>query len=223
MRITLIDYGAANLPSVEHAFQQLGVATERANMPEQIAAAKALVLPGAGRFSRMMHTLQVQDLHDPIRIALGHNVPFLGIALGMQALFEGSEDAPESSGFGIFPGRVSALPENVRAPHLGWNRIDYLADSRLLRGISPKAWFYFAHAFAAPMDGGRQAMGRVIEMRPSAPRPVAPAAGATASCNHGVPFVAAAEHGRVFAVQFHPEKSGGAGLDVLRNFLEAAR
>ena len=224
MRITLIDYGAGNLPSVERAFQQLGAETERATTPEQIAAASALVLPGVGHFGAMMRTLDVHQLRAATQEALARKVPFFGICLGMQALYEGSDEAPEHAGFGVFPGRVTALPRTVRLPHMGWNQLQSVREGKLLRGISEKSWFYFAHTFAAPAAGEAGGSGgRVLEMRPANSPPVEQAAGTAALCTHGRPFVAVAESGNVLAVQFHPEKSGRAGMCVLRRFIEAVR
>ncbi len=226
MRITLIDYGAFNLPSVERAFQHLGAATERATTPEQIDSAQCLVLPGAGRFSAMMHRLETQQLAEPLHNALRRNVPFFGIALGMHALFEGSSDAPEQAGLAILEGSAAPLPRTSKVPHIGWSRLQHAGNSHLLRGIPPSAWFYFAHASAVPVEAS-PAAGRVLEMRPSAARSPEKKtdlpAGITATCVYGQTFAAIAEKGRNFAVQFLPEKSGAAGLDVLRNFLEAAR
>jgi len=225
MRITLIDYGATNLPSVEHAFQQLGATTERATTPEQIAAATALVLPGVGRFGAMMRALEVHQLRSATSEALGRKVPFFGIGLGLHALYEGSDESPEHPGFAILPGRVVALPLTVRLPHMGWRQLQRARDGKLLRGISEKAWFYFAHTFAIPAGSADapHGSGRVLEMRPANTPPPEPPLGAVALCTHGLPFVAVMESGHVSGVQFHPEKSGRAGMCVLRRFLEAAR
>ncbi len=227
MRVTLIDYGAGNLPSVERAFQHLGAATERATVPEQVAGAECLVLPGVGHFGAMMHRLEWQQLAEPLRAALHRKIPLLGICLGMQALFEACEEAPALPGFNVFPGCVTALPRNVRLPHLGWNQIQQVQESRLLRGISESAWFYFAHSHAVStgMDSPVPT-GRVLQMPSAAALPQRAAAlpdGAVATCNYGTSFVAATEKAHVFGVQFHPEKSGDAGMDVFRNFLEAVR
>ena len=222
VRITLIDYGAGNLPSVERALQHLGAATERATTPEAIAAAKVLVLPGVGHFDRLMHTLEAQRLAEPARQALARDVPFLGICLGMQALYEGSDESGDRPGFGIFRGRAQELPRTVRLPHMVWNLLEHLNAVRLLRDVSPKAWFYFAHTHGVAA-GNLASSGRVIAMRPAAPRATETPEGATAVCHYGRPFIAVAERGNVFGVQFHPEKSGEAGMDVLRNFLGAIR
>lgn len=224
MRITLIDVGATNLPSVERAFQHLGAATERATVPEQIAAATALVLPGAGRLGAVMRALDAQQLLEPIREALARKTPFLGIGPGMHALYEASDEEPPQAGFAVFAGHVLPLPENAQCPHLGWNQLQQVRPGRLLRGLSEKAWFYFAHTAAAPAAQESPATSRrVLEMRPSGAKAVEHPASSVAVCRHGGAFVAAAEIEKVFAVQFRPEKSGDAGLDVLRNFLEAAR
>lgn len=227
MRITLIDYGAGNLPSVERAFQHLGVATERATTPEQIASAQCLVLPGAGIFRSMMRRLDTQQLAASLREALQRQVPLLGISLGMHALYERSADAPGFSGFSVFPGEAAPLPRSVKLPHIGWNQIRPVGNSHLLRGIPQSAWFYFAHTLAIPAGDASISPGRVLEMRPSAVRLPKKKdelpAGTIATCSYGHTFVAAAEKGRMFAVQFQPEKSGPAGMDVLRNFLEAVR
>lgn len=224
MRVTLIDFGATNLPSVERALQHLSASTERATVPEQITAATALVLPGAGSFAGMMRVLETQQMIAPIRDALARKAPFLGIALGMHALFEGSAEEPQHAGFAVFPGRVLPLSRNAQVPHLGWNRVQHVRPGRLLRNVSEKDWFYFAHTFAVPAASASPATsGRVLEMRPTAPKAVEHPASASAVCHHGGSFVAVAEAENVFAVQFRPEKSGDAGMDVLRNFLEAAR
>jgi glutamine amidotransferase len=159
---------------------------------------------------------------EPVRDAHARKVPFLGICLGMQALFQGSEEGGQLEGFGIFPGRAVALPRSERLPHMGWNQLHPLTAGRLLRNISSKAWFYFAHSYAVAA-GAPGGTGRVIEMRTGAPLSTEPPEGTVALCTHGRPFVAVVERDNVFGVQFHPEKSGAAGMDVLRNFLGAIR
>lgn len=196
--ITIVDYGAGNVPSVERAFQRLGARTRRAFLPEELAGATALVLPGVGHFGALARALRERELAAGLRKALEENIPFLGICLGMQALYETSVEAPGESGLGVFRGAVSTLPASVKLPHMGWNRLRAMRDSRLMRGISPDAWFYFAHSYAV----------------------ASPAAEAVAVCSYGVDFTAVIEHENVFGVQFHPEKSGDAGAQVLKNFLE---
>lgn len=197
MKISLLDYGAGNVPSVERALQRLGVESQRAVTPECIANADALVLPGVGHFDMLMRALDVHELRAPLVDALARGVPFLGICLGLQALYLASDEAPELIGLQLFPGRVRSLPPVVKLPHMGWNRLLVRRKSRLLDGIDADSYFYFAHTYAAIND------------RPET----------VAACNYGTDFVAVLEKKNICAVQFHPEKSGAAGALVLRNFL----
>lgn len=199
MTIALVDYGAGNLPSVEWALQRLGVKIERTTQPEQVAAARAIVLPGVGHFGAFVAGLRDRNLTKPLRAARESRVPILGICLGLQAMFASSEEAPEELGLGFFPETVKALPRNVKSPHIGWNQLRRVRESRLLRGIPQEAYFYFAHSFAAP----------------------ASACVTVAACDHGASFAAAIEYDNLFGVQFHPEKSGEIGALVLRNFVES--
>lgn len=201
MKVSLIEYDAGNLPSVERALSRQGVETERVAQPESIAAARVLILPGVGHFGQLMRTLSSRGLLEPIREAISGDVPILGICLGLQALFASSAEAPDDTGLNIFPGAVSALPVTAKLPHMGWNQLRYVRPSALLEGIPADAYFYFAHSYAA-LDAGESA---------------------TAICEHGVPFVAALERQNLFAVQFHPEKSGDVGARVLANFVALAR
>jgi imidazole glycerol phosphate synthase glutamine amidotransferase subunit len=136
-------------------------------------------------------------LLEPIREAISGGVPLLGICLGLQALFASSAEAPDDTGLSILPGTVSALPVTAKLPHMGWNQLRHVRRSALLEGLPTNAYFYFAHSYAA-LDAGESAI---------------------AICEHGVPFVAALERQNLFAVQFHPEKSGDAGARVLANFV----
>jgi len=201
VRISVVDYGASNLPSVERAFEKLGAATERASTAEQIARAEAIVLPGVGHFGAFVEGLRQRELAGPLEEARKRGTPILGICLGMQALFARSEEAPEEAGLHFFAGDVRALPVTVKSPHIGWNQVRATRESTLLRGIGAEDYFYFAHSYAA----------------------LAEAEQTVAACDHGVAFAAAIECGNVMGVQFHPEKSGETGARVLRNFLEAAR
>ena len=196
-KISLIEYDAGNLPSVERALARQGVETERAATPESIAAARVLILPGVGHFGQLMRTLAARGLLAPIRGAIAGGVPLLGICLGLQALFTSSSEAPEDKGLDVLPGSVSALPFTAKLPHMGWNQLRQVRPSVLLESIAANAYFYFAHSYAA-LDAGESAV---------------------AMCEHGVPFVAALERRNLFAVQFHPEKSGDAGARVLANFV----
>ena len=196
MKISLVEYDAGNLPSVERALARQGIQTERAATPEAISAARVLILPGVGHFGQLMRTLGSRGLLQPIRQAISAGVPLLGICLGLQALFTSSAEAPQDRGLDIFSGTVSSLPITAKLPHMGWNQLRHVRRSALLEAIPADAYFYFAHSYAA-LDAGDAA---------------------TAMCEHGVPFVAALERENLFAVQFHPEKSGEAGARVLANF-----
>ena len=201
MKISLIDYGAGNLPSVERALRRLSAETERITAAEPLRQAAAIVLPGVGHYAAVVRALDDQSLHGPLGERIAANIPFLGICLGLQALYETNDEAPGLAGLGILPGKVAELPHNVKLPHMGWNQVRPLRETRLFRGIPESEFFYFAHSFAATE--------------------VSPAAAAT--CEHGAEFVAAVEQGNLFGVQFHPEKSATAGAKILKNFLEVAR
>ena len=198
-RIAIVDYGAGNLPSVERALQKLGAETERATDPRQIESARAIVVPGVGHFGAFVAGLRDRKLTEPLRAAFEAAKPMLGICLGLQAMFASSEEAPGDAGLAFFPEQVRALPTNVKSPHIGWNQLRRTRESRLLRGIPDDAYFYFAHSFAAP----------------------ASAQPTVAACEHGFPFAAVIERGSLAGVQFHPEKSGETGAQVLRNFVES--
>ncbi|HVB87801.1 MAG TPA: imidazole glycerol phosphate synthase subunit HisH [Candidatus Dormibacteraeota bacterium] len=199
MKIAIVDYGAGNLPSVERALRGLGAETERATEPAQVAGAHAIVLPGVGHFGAFVAGLRERKLTEPLQAAHQSGTPILGICLGLQAMFASSEEAPCESGLQFFPEKVTALPTNVKSPHIGWNQLRRVRESRLLHGLPEDAYFYFAHSFAAPGS----------------------ALATVAACDHGVSFAAVIEQENLFGVQFHPEKSGETGALVLRNFLES--
>ncbi|MFZ1010953.1 MAG: imidazole glycerol phosphate synthase subunit HisH [Candidatus Sulfotelmatobacter sp.] len=194
--IAIVDYGAGNLNSVKKAFDHLGAEVSVTNAAETIAAADKIVLPGVGHFS----ALQVLDrtgLRKALLQATSAGKPFLGICLGMQWLFEGSEECNELAGASIFSGKCRQFPTSVKSPHVGWNSLTVRESSKLLRGISPDSFVYYTHSYHAPVQTET-----------------------TAVSEYGLPFAGAVERGNIFGVQFHPEKSGDVGLSILKNFCE---
>ena len=200
MKVTIIDYGAGNVPSVERALDRLGAKSERTGSPEDISKARVLLLPGVGHYSALVRALDEQNMRAPLVDAIGRGVPFLGICLGLQVLFESSAESPQLRGLSLLLGKVRALPSGVKLPHMGWNQIAANRESRLLAGIDSGAYFYFAHSYAAPDSNGSTA----------------------ATCFHGISFAAVVEKQNIYGVQFHPEKSGDAGSRLLENFLRLA-
>jgi imidazole glycerol phosphate synthase glutamine amidotransferase subunit len=200
LRVTIFDYDAGNVPSIERALQRLGADSQCTTSPECISNAEAVLLPGVGHIAALVRALDEQNLRSPLIDAIHRGVPFLGICLGLQVLYESSEEAPQLQGLHLLPGRISALPSNVKLPHMGWNQAAVKRESRLLQGISKDAYFYFAHSYAA-RDSNKAAV---------------------ATCSHGAEFAAVLEQQNIFAVQFHPEKSGAPGARVLQNFLRFA-
>jgi len=201
VNISIVDYGAGNLPSIERALRSLGAETECVTRPEQIASARALILPGVGHFSAFVAGLRERHLTAALQHAIAGGTPVLGICLGLQAMFSSSAEAPGEPGLDLIHENVHALPADVKSPHIGWNQLRRLRKSILLREIPDDAYFYFAHSYAAAASEPHTA----------------------AACDHGFPFAAVLEQGNMMAVQFHPEKSGETGWRVLRNFLEWAQ
>ena len=200
MILTLVDYGAGNVTSVARAFRRLGAEVRLSNAPAEISAASALVLPGVGHCAALLRALDSHSLRTPLLQSINRGTPFLGICLGLQALYQRSDEAPDVLGLGIFPERIHLLPKDVKLPHMGWNQLRKTRHSALLDGIPSDAYFYFAHSYAAPATGAATA----------------------AICDHGREFAAIIECHRVFGVQFHPEKSGAPGATLLANFLRLA-
>jgi len=202
MKVTLIDYGAGNVASVERALHRLGAQSHRASTAECINNAEALILPGVGHYAALIRALDERQMRAALLQAIEQGVPFLGVCLGLQALYQHSEEAPELAGLSLFPGRVAALPSQVKLPHMGWNQLQVKQNSRLLQNIPADAYFYFAHSYAAVID---QTPGPCV-----------------ATCTHGAEFAAVIERQKLYAVQFHPEKSGTPGAQLLQNFLRLA-
>lgn len=198
MPIALIDYGAGNLTSVRKAFAHLGAELYQPESPGDLERASAVVVPGVGHFGSTRAL--TPEWHAAIRAGLDRGQPLFGICLGMQWLFEGSDEAPDCPGLGFLAGRCWKLtggPERLKVPHVGWNTLDPAGESGLLAGLPGGSSVYFTHSYACP---------------------VTPATAATTEYG-GERFAAAVDTGQVMGVQFHPEKSGDAGLTILRNFL----
>jgi imidazole glycerol-phosphate synthase subunit HisH len=196
--IALIDYGAGNLDSVRRAFRAVGVETRTFKNALDLDEADAIVVPGVGHFQA---TSTIDEAWRDAFIRHVYNGrPLLGICLGMQWLFEGSEEAPGCPGLGLIEGACARLrPEGLKVPHVGWNQLEPVRASALLEGLSETAYAYFTHTYAAPVT-----------------------ADCVATTSHGARFAAAVERGMVWGTQFHPEKSGDAGLQILRNFVRLA-
>ncbi len=194
--IAIVDYGAGNLNSVKKAFQHIGADALVTSDPASLAAADKIVLPGVGHFSAL-GTLDRMGLRDAMSQSARAGKPLLGICLGMQWLFDGSEEAPQIAGTGLFSGTCRHFPSSVKSPHVGWNSLTVQKNSRLLRGLAQDTFVYYTHSFHAPV-----------------------VAATTGASEYGLRFSAAVEQDNIFGVQFHPEKSGPAGLLILKNFCE---
>jgi imidazole glycerol phosphate synthase glutamine amidotransferase subunit len=188
--IAIVDYGAGNLRSVQNTLDEIGAQYRVVRRAEELANASKIILPGVGHIGQMMRSLDTARIRD----AAVSGVPFLGICLGLQALFEGSEEDDTVQGFGLFPGKVRRFPLDARVPHMGWNNVVPAKTSRLIDGTPH---LYFAHSYYCPVVDGT-----------------------AATCTYaGVTYTAVLEHGNLMGVQFHPEKSGPAGLDIVRRFV----
>ena len=192
--IAIVDYGAGNLISVKKAFDWLGQQSLITSDPAQLVNAAKIVLPGVGHFATTASLIR-SGLRDAIAGAIETGVPFLGICVGMQWMFKGSAESPETQGLGLFEGECERFPSTVKSPHVGWNSLQIESSSRLFRGVPSSSFVYFTHSFRAPVDGAT-----------------------VACCEYGGKFSAAVERDHIFGVQFHPEKSGETGLAILSNF-----
>ena len=192
--IAIVDYGAGNLVSVKKALDWLGAESAITSDPGQVAKASKIVLPGVGHFASTV-ALGRLGLQDAIANAIGRGISFLGICVGMQWMFERSQESPKTLGLGVFEGECERFPASVKSPHVGWNQLEVGSSSRLLRGVPSSAFVYFTHSYRAPVSDAT-----------------------TACCEYGGRFSAAVERDHLFGVQFHPEKSGEIGLKLLGNF-----
>jgi imidazole glycerol phosphate synthase glutamine amidotransferase subunit len=195
--IAIIDYGAGNLRSVQNTLDEIGATYQVLSGPEGLAKAAKVILPGVGHFGQMMRALDGRRLRTPVLERIRAGIPFLGICLGLQALFSESEEAPEVRGFDVFSGAVRRFPQDARVPHMGWNELERRRESRLLQGLGERPYVYFAHSYYVP-EGPATAV----------------------ASTYTNPYTAILEHENLFGVQFHPEKSGPVGLKIVKNFLE---
>lgn len=197
--IAIIDYDAGNIKSVEKAFQYIGEETILSRSREEILAADKVILPGVGSFGDAMEKLKKYDLIDTIYEVVKRGTPFMGICLGLQLLFESSDETPGVPGLGILPGEIVRIPdaEGLKIPHIGWNSLDLQNDGRLYKGIKDKSYVYFVHSYYL------KAKDESI---------------VKATTEYSTHIHASVEKDNVFACQFHPEKSGDVGLQILKNF-----
>ena len=202
MEALVVDYGAGNLTSVMKALRAVGASPVSGSGAQAVARATAIVIPGVGHFSQ---TASIDDrARDAVRTAIARGVPVLGICLGLQWLFDGSDEAPAVAGLGVFQGRCFPLGSDrgqtpLKVPHVGWNTVESVGRPSALLDAIPPSFAYFTHTYAAPVVDDT-----------------------VATTTHGTAFSAVVERGRVFGAQFHPEKSGDAGLLLLANFVRIA-
>ncbi len=199
--ISIVDYGMGNLRSVSKAFETQGYAVKVTSNARDIGDANGLVLPGVGAFGECMANLERHGLVEPIKEYINSGRPFLGICLGFQILFEDSEESPGVNGMGLLKGKVVRFPDfgekRIKVPQMGWNRINFETGSSVLNNIPEGSWFYFVHSYyVRPEDNGLNII----------------------TSNYGIEFAAAVEKDNIFACQFHPEKSGQQGLNLVKNF-----
>ncbi len=194
--VAVLDYGIGNLASAQKALVRVGADARLTADPGLAADAAGVVLPGVGAFGRCMEALRDEGLDEVALAALDAGVPFLGICVGMQLLYDRSEESPGIDGLGVLPGTVRRLPEGVKRPQMQWNVLDVVGEPAMLAGLARPTWVYFVHSYAP--ERGKHVV---------------------ATCDYAAPVVAAVERGSLWATQFHPEKSGSAGLALLANFV----
>jgi imidazole glycerol phosphate synthase glutamine amidotransferase subunit len=195
--IVLLDYGAGNVGSVLKAVQYLGFPAQPVSSPELLAGAEKIILPGQGHFGAMMKALADRRLLDELRKKIAARTPYLGICLGLQALYESSEEAPAVTGLGMLRGKVTRFQALPKVPQVGWNQLQIRRADGLFRSIADGSFVYYCHSYYGPVT----------------PESVA-------VTEYGETYAAGVQKGNLWAVQFHPEKSGEVGLRILRNFLE---
>ena len=196
-RIAVLDYGIGNLRSAQKTLERVGATPILTSDPAVVAEADGVVLPGVGNFGRVMEAIREAGIDKLVHDAVEREQPFLGICVGMQALYEGSEEDPDVAGLGVLPGKIRLLPEGVKRPQMQWNTLSFPKSSPLFAGIDEGAWVYFVHSYAPE-----------------------PTEDVVATCDYGETLTAASQRDNVFATQFHPEKSGPVGLKIIENFVE---
>jgi imidazole glycerol-phosphate synthase subunit HisH len=197
--IAVLDYGIGNLRSAEKALQHVGGDARLIASAADAAGADAVVLPGVGAFGACMNALRASGLDAVVLGAIDAGKPFLGICVGLQMLYEASDESPGVAGLGVIPGTVERMITEQKLPQMQWNQLDMQSSSPLFDGLAEKPWMYFVHTFAVPSSS------EVV-----------------ATCDYGAPVVAMVQRDNLWATQFHPEKSGSDGLRVLQNFVRLA-
>jgi imidazole glycerol phosphate synthase glutamine amidotransferase subunit len=195
--IAIFDYGAGNLRSVQNTLAEIGAEYTLVRDSDGLRQATKIILPGVGHFGQMMRALDQMQVREAFLERIAAGVPYLGICLGLQALFSCSEEAPEVRGLGVYDGTVRRFAADARVPHMGWNELEQRKPSRLLANLDARPFLYFAHSYYVPENSHT-----------------------AAACTYTLPYTAVLESENVFGVQFHPEKSGPLGLRIVKNFVD---
>jgi imidazole glycerol-phosphate synthase subunit HisH len=198
--VAVLDYGIGNLRSAQKALEHVGADARLTADTSEIEAADGVVLPGVGNFGKCMEALHDSTLDKLALDAIDASVPFMGICVGMQMLYDGSDESPDVLGLGVLSGRIRLLPDDVKRPQMQWNVLDRVGEPAMLRGLDDPVWVYFVHSYAAELTDD-----------------------VVATCHYGAALVAAVERDRLWATQFHPEKSGAAGMAILQRFVASLR